>query len=144
VESGKFYRRGVLPAVRVRQRIMPESKFNEFSNLPMFVMDVLRHDVCENIPSIVKMLNDDSGSIGWKDLQPSGFTETEVRRALQYCISNKFVVRLQYSSHRDKLVETSSNIDESELIDHDEVWFALTKKGKEKLQTWSPPDQDRN
>ena len=106
----------------------------------MFVLDVLRHDDCESIASIVRLLNDDSGSIGWRDLRPQGFSEEEVSQALQLNATKGFVVRLEYSTKDNGLIESSIPFDPGEERDSEEVWFALTQAGRQTLEKWVPPN----
>src|SRR5437899_12546210 len=53
--------------------------------LPMFILDVLRHDDVEQLPSILKMMNN-AGCIGWRGCWPRDFTREEVIPALESLI----------------------------------------------------------
>lgn len=104
--------------------------------ISMFILDVMRHDVAEQVSSIVKLLNDEGG-IGWRDCWPSDFTNAEVTQALVRLIQQGDVAIYAESSPnhlRPVVVET---------INHDDavrsLWFGLTDAGKAKWAAWTPP-----
>ncbi len=104
--------------------------------LSMFILDVMRHDDAESILSIVNMLNDDSGSIGWREFWLHDFTREEVIWAMEELIAQKMIQPLREDAARFELVETrSANFQK----DSDDLWFALTKTGKQAWQKWTPP-----
>jgi hypothetical protein len=103
--------------------------------LEMFVVDVMRHDVIENVPAILKMINDD-GCIGWREFWPQDFTVIEVTTALK---------RLAGYGHVDVLEEIGgevSRVDPGRFNpenDYSQFWFTLTDTGKSRWEHWDPP-----
>lgn len=76
----------------------------------MFVLDVLRHDEIENVPAIVRMLNDDGG-IGWRDQWDRDFTEADVRSVLVPLVRDGLLLALREKADTDGFDE----IDETDL-----------------------------
>jgi hypothetical protein len=104
--------------------------------LSMFILDVMRYDDAENVSAIVAMLNDQSGSIGWREYWLHDFTREEVIWAMEELIAQKMVQALREDAARVELVETRNvNLNK----DSDELWFALTKAGEQAWQKWIPP-----
>ena len=104
--------------------------------LSMFILDVMRHDDAENISSIVNMLNDDSGSIGWREFWLHDFTREEVLWAMNELIAQKFVQPLREGTARMERVDARTvNLQKKS----DDLWFALTKAGRQAWQKWIPP-----
>lgn len=68
--------------------------------LPMFVLDVLRHDVIENVPSIVEMLNND-GCVGWRDQWDRDFTGEDVRSVLGPLVREGLLLALREKADTD-------------------------------------------
>src|SRR5437016_3795489 len=97
-------------------------------NLPMFVVDVLRHDVIEQIPSIVNMLNN-HGCIGWRDCWPRDFTAQDVIRALRHLADEGYVDVLREPDSGDTVEPTTvKDLDIRE--ERQKLWFALTEDGR--------------
>jgi hypothetical protein len=108
--------------------------------IQMFILDVLRHDVIEQVTSILKLLNSDGG-IGWRDLWPHDFTPSEVIPALVELVSAGYIRALREHETSDQLVEIRlSELDISR--DQDILWFGLTDEGYRAWDRWEPPRQD--
>ncbi len=106
-------------------------------DLPMFVLDVLRHDVIEQLPSIIKMLNND-GCIGWRFCWTHDFTTEEVIPVLRGLIAGGFVELVCEEEFGNQVIPVAIenvNLDEAS----DRLWFGLTQKGLEQWSTWNPP-----
>lgn len=105
--------------------------------LGMFILDVLRHDIIEQVPSIVKMLNND-GCIGWRDCWPQDFTEQEVVPVLESLVREGYVqVLREVESGNDvaPIPIAEANIRQ----DQDNLWFSLTDAGRQLWNNWEPP-----
>lgn len=107
-----------------------------FSQIEMFVIDVLRHDI-EAIPSIIKLLND--RAIGWRNFWPHDFTKLEVIQTLKELLIKGLVKPLCYDKSLKELVdfkiEDVTNIGDS----IDSLWFILTEKGWQAWNNWDDP-----
>lgn len=104
--------------------------------LDMFVLDVLRHDAAEQVSSIVRLLNDTT-CIGWRQFWPHDFAGSEVVPALLDLERSGLVRALREGEEDGQLVPIASGqLDPSEA---DEVWFALTDKGRRLWEQWEPP-----
>ncbi|HQU43730.1 MAG: hypothetical protein B7Z73_01250 [Planctomycetia bacterium 21-64-5] len=103
----------------------------------MFVLDVLRHDAVEQVSSIVRLLNDTSGCVGWREFWPRDFTTTEVVSALVALEHDGHVRALRESSTEDDLLAVPSGQLDSSACE--ETWFALTADGRRLLDEWDPP-----
>ncbi len=107
------------------------------THLPMFILDVLRHDVIEQVANIVKMLNDD-GCIGWRDCWPHDFSPEDVVPALRELVREGFIEPLREDESGNQVIPVPS----AELNwerDHDVLWFSLTEKGRNRWSNWEPP-----
>lgn len=62
--------------------------------MSMFILDVLRHDLVEQIPSILNLLNDD-GCVGWHDCWPQNFTIDPIVPSLEKLVRAGFVGALR-------------------------------------------------
>ena len=107
------------------------------SHLPMFILDVLRHDVIEQLPSIIRMLNDD-GCIGWRDCWPRDFTAKEVVPVLEQLVRGGAVDVLREDESGNDVVRVSPETVDVER-EVNVLWFALTPKGRERWSEWEPP-----
>jgi hypothetical protein len=104
--------------------------------LDMFVLDVLRHDAIEQVSSIVRLLNDTT-CIGWRQFWPHDFSVREVIPALLELEGGGFVRALREAEEEDQLVPLPcGTLDASQA---EEVWFALTEKGRRLWEGWKPP-----
>ena len=117
------------------------TEINKISNqLRMFILDVLRHDVIEQVPSIIKMLNDDGG-IGWRDCWPHDFSEREVLPELELLVRSGHVqVLLEQESGNEVVPIPISEAD----VGHNWscLWFGLTPSGRDLWNNWVPPKSD--
>lgn len=105
-------------------------------HLDMFVLDVLRHDVVEQVSSIVRLLNDRT-CIGWRQFWPHDISSSEVVPALLDLERSGLVRALQETEGKDQLVPIpSGQLDASYA---EVVWFALTEKGRRLWEEWEPP-----
>lgn len=106
----------------------------------MFVLDVLQHDI-EQITSIVNLLNDDSGSIGWRDCWPRDFTKNDVISVIDELIQDGLVDVYDYSDDERCLVPASpvGFIPSDFSGNQERYWYLLTEKGRALLKIWSPP-----
>ncbi|GIW85587.1 MAG: hypothetical protein KatS3mg107_1247 [Gemmataceae bacterium] len=108
------------------------------THLPMFILDVLRHDVIEQLSSIVKMLNND-GCIGWRNYWPHDFTEDEVAPVLRTLVEEGYVQALRENETSDEVVPISFaelNLERDQEV----LWFSLTEKGRQLWNKWEPPE----
>ncbi len=113
---------------------------NNLDNLAMFILDVLRHDDIESIPSILSLLNDNSGTIGWRDHWPHDFLESEVTSKLIELLDGRFVKAARYDPNQQAAVECEYKLISGSKINHDGIWFTLTPKGRLALESWKPPN----
>ena len=105
--------------------------------LRMFVLDVLQHDVAEQIDSILRLLNN-TGCIGWREFWSHDFTSEEVLKAIQELLRDGLVELLREDTLRGELVSVSP----SEVnIERDvaTLWFGRTDRGRERWNAWEPP-----
>jgi hypothetical protein len=110
----------------------------EKHELPMCVLDVLRHDVIEDMHGILNLINND-GCIGWREFWPHDFTEAEVLEALRELDAEGFVQTLRESEkHGGGFVALARQ--SAELRDNAPgLWFHLTPAGRRRWETWNPP-----
>ncbi len=105
--------------------------------LKMFILDVLRHDVVEQIPSILNLLNDDGG-VGWRDCWPSDFVADEIVPALERLVREGLVrVLREQESGNDLLPVNLQQLDVKR--DQGSLWFELTDAGRKVWDQWIPP-----
>lgn len=104
--------------------------------LKMFILDVLRHDVVEQIPSILKLLNNRS-SLGWRGFWPHDFNADEVVPALKELIRDGAI----NACAEDESGELQPLIPEQVEAEQDEgrLWFGITEKGRKLWNQWEPP-----
>ena len=107
------------------------------SHLPMFIVDVLRHDI-EPLSSIVNMLND-AGCIGWREFWRRDFNEEEVISALRDLCRRGWVKVLVYSPAKGVCVDAP--LDTDFTPNPSQFWFKLTKEGEGAWEKWEPPKQ---
>lgn len=101
----------------------------------MFVLDVLRHDVAEQVSSILKMLNN-NGCIGWREHWSGDFTDQEVVAALKRLAQDGLVSRLEADNETGELRPAKAEINDGRM---EEMWFSLTDEGHCVWDTWKPP-----
>lgn len=108
-------------------------------HLPMFILDVLRHDAIEQLSSIVKMLNNDA-CIGWRDCWPRDFTAEEIVPVLEQLVKEGLVDVLREDESGNEVVPISiETVDvQGEM---DVLWFAMTARGRERWSEWTPPKE---
>ena len=103
--------------------------------LPMFILDVLQHDVAERMDSILRLLNDDS-CIGWREFWPRDFSEQEVISALSELVQSGLVT--VYRDDTDDAVMVATNW--RELPDDPACyWYGRSAAGIEAWDAWEPP-----
>jgi hypothetical protein len=103
----------------------------------MFVLDVLQHDVAEQVPSILRLLNN-SDCIGWREFWPHDFTEDEVFVALKTLIDDGLVTIYNESPTNAELLESKvSAVD----LSCESIWFGCSKQGKIIWDEWIPPGE---
>ena len=110
-------------------------------HLPMFILDVLRHDEAEQLRSILSLLNN-AGCIGWRDCWPRDFTSEDVIPVLAELV-RLGQVRLLAEGPGDDLTPrelTEVNISQ----DLDKLWFELTESGRQAWAQWEPPAGKEN
>lgn len=100
----------------------------------MFILDILRHDAMENVPALVSMLNDDSGTTGWRDHWPRDFSNVDVANALIGLLHHGLV-----SVTEDTSTPGPTMDDAQGAASVDAIWFAITQKGRRTLRSWRPP-----
>ena len=103
--------------------------------LEMFVLDVLQHDVAEQLPSIVRMLNND-GCIGWRKFWPHDFKSEEVTWVLRKLFVDGLIRVLREDQSTSELIACDPPDWESSLEPH---WFGTTALGKRAWNDWEPP-----
>ena len=106
--------------------------------LKMFVLDVLQHDVAEQVLSIVKLLNN-RGCIGWRDFWPHDFTQQEVIQAVQALMDDGLVTVYAVSRSKAELIEVDNRAVDSTLPS---LWFGRSRKGELLWEEWIPPCDD--
>ena len=105
--------------------------------MSMFILDVLRHDVVEQIPSILNLLNDDGG-VGWRDRWPQDFTADEIVPTLEKLVRAGLVGALREQQSGNDL--SPVNVQELDVgRDQDSLWFELTDEGRRVWDRWEPP-----
>lgn len=111
----------------------------EVSQIGMFIIDVLRHDV-EAIPSILKLLNND-GCIGWRFAWSHDFTQVEVKEALDELLQKQLLLPLYEDAALKALVpfKENSNI---WAVGIENIWFDITHQGWEMWHKWEPPMEE--
>ncbi|MFN7811240.1 MAG: hypothetical protein ACK5SI_01085 [Planctomycetia bacterium] len=108
------------------------------SQLPMFILDVLQHDVAEQVSSILRLLNND-GCIGWREFWPRDFSEEEVVEALGRLVEEGRVIVFRESAENGELVPTSVR----ELpMDVNSQWYGRSMSGEEAWDSWEPPTSE--
>lgn len=108
--------------------------------LPMFLLDVLQHDVAERVDSILRLLNNDS-CIGWREFWPHDFNEREVISALSELVKSGFVTVFREDASRAELVAT----DLHELPDDAaSYWYGRSAAGIDAWDSWKPPISDND
>lgn len=115
-------------------RAQPVSPENA-RHLPMFILDVLRHDV-EQVPSVLRLLNN-RGSIGWREDWPRDFVEADVLPALKDLVDQGLVQPLKYS-HLSQALEPIRDPADVQR-DAASLWFVLMKRGWQAWEDWEPP-----
>jgi hypothetical protein len=105
--------------------------------VPLCVLDVLRHDVIEDLRGILNLMNND-GCIGWRELWPHDFTEEEVMKALRELDAEGLVLTLRERTTEEGFDELPRQ--SAELRDNvPGLWFHLTPEGRRKWDAWEPP-----
>ena len=103
--------------------------------LEMFVLDVLQHDVAEQVPSILRLLNN-RGCIGWRDFWPHDFSAEEVTAALRQLVHTG-LVELFSEDHAGTL----SVCDKPDWnAPMESLWFGIASAGRAKWGEWEPPN----
>ena len=115
-----------------RRRLVDDPK-----QLGMFVLDVLQHDVAEQVDSILCLLNN-TGCIGWREFWSHDFTIDEVLGVLQGLLRDGLVELLREDPTRGELVAVNYN-EVSIEGDLEVLWFGRTNRGCETWDAWEPP-----
>lgn len=112
-------------------------------DLMMFIIGVLV-DV-ETVPLIVELLNDTSGTIGWRDRWPHPFTDDEVIAVIEHMLEDGILQSYdvqRVEGHR-KLIPVASNeiadIRSSSDLPWDTIgslWFGRTERGLDAYKKW--------
>ena len=104
--------------------------------LDMFILDVLRHDVIEQVSSIVRLLNDRT-CIGWREFWPHDFSVSEVVPSLLDLVRADLVRALREEEGKEQLVPIPCG--QLNACEAEEVWFSLTEEGRRRWEEWVPP-----
>ena len=104
----------------------------------MFIIDVIRYDECENLESILNMINDDT-NIGWRNFWPHDFTEEEIKDGLRTLLNCLLIRPIRYDGSINALTDWSEAVDFAEIND---FWFRITELGWKKWEQWEPPKSD--
>ncbi len=111
----------------------------DMHQLAMFILDVLQHDVAEQVGSIVKLLNN-RGCIGWRAFWPRDFTQNDVLTALRWLVDHGLVIVYMENPAKCELLQsTAPPID----LGSPSLWFGRSEKGKHLWDAWEPPTEDR-
>ena len=109
-------------------------------HLPMFIVDILQHDVAERLDSILRLLNNDS-CIGWREFWPRDFNERETVSALSELVKSRFVTIYREDANRSELVATELH----ELPDEvGAYWYGRSAAGIAAWDAWEPPVSDND
>jgi len=106
--------------------------YRSTEQLPMFILDVLRHDI-EQIPNIVTILND-TGGVGWRIFSPRDFEPREVYEALLGLIASGLVGVYIDSPENEEIVPFDNAIPSFEQAQ--DLWFLLTSEGGKVWEDW--------
>ena len=107
-------------------------------HLPMFVLDVLRHDDVENLDSMLTMLND-SSCIGWREFWPRSFTQEDVIPCIIQHIEDGNIDPCKEDPNGNAIVPADmKNLERR--IRHGVLWFHLTRRGQHCWEQWQPPE----
>ncbi len=99
--------------------------------LPMFVLDVLRHGEFQ-LPTLLDVVNEKE-TIGWRALWPRDFNTSDLIPALEQLAGDGLVAVLDF----DMRPVSSEGIDV--FRDQASLWFGLSEKGRRALHRWVPP-----
>jgi hypothetical protein len=106
-------------------------------HLRMFVLDVLQHDEIEQLPSIIKLLNDRS-TVGWREFWPRDFSADEVIFALTNLIREGAVRAFRERDDSGELEPVGLKQLEA-ASSYDLTWFGPTEAGRKLWSEWEPP-----
>ena len=111
------------------------------SDLPMFVLDVLRYDI-EQVENILDLLNS-TGSVGWRVFWPHDFTRDEVVEALRVILDRGDVRALDVDPDSDTM---TIDFDHRGLFPEsaDRLWYRLTQQGRRRWEEWEDYPVDPN
>jgi len=101
----------------------------------MFILDVLQHDVAEQVSSIVRLLNN-RGCIGWREFWPHDFSAEEVCKALETMVDDDLVTVYCEDTAKSELIEFRNRPLNAWS---DSLWFGRSNKGKKAWDEWEPP-----
>ncbi len=104
-------------------------------HLPMFIVDVLQHDVAERLDSILRLLNNDS-CIGWREFWPRDFNEPEVILALGELVKSGLVTVYREDTNGAELVATELRELPDDVADY---WYGRSAAGIAAWDSWEPP-----
>jgi hypothetical protein len=117
----------------------------EFDNpllgqLPMFIIDVLQHDIAEQLDSILQLLND-KYCLGWREFWPHDFNESEVIPALAGLVTSGMVV-----IYCDDTDECGMFLTPLRELPHEvaKYWYGRSESGVAAWDAWDPPISDVN
>jgi hypothetical protein len=115
---------------------------NAAEQVKMFILDVMRHDDIEQLSSILRLMNNDA-CIGWREFWPHDFTPEEVIPALATLVQTGCVTAWREQEGRDELSPVGANqLDVTR--DQENLWFALTDKGRNHWNQWEAPISKRS
>ena len=106
----------------------------------LYVLDTLADDI-EDLATIMRALNSDT-AIGWHRTWGRPFTREEVVQALSRLITND-LVQAAVLTPDGKALE---NLVSGQLPpgDYDDVWFAMTPRGRLVHSTWEPEPESHS
>jgi hypothetical protein len=105
------------------------------SDLTMFVLDVLRHDI-ENLESVLRLLNS-ATSIGWRAFWPHDFTVDEVVPVLNRLLDEGLIRQL--AEERGVLVLREQAV--PIVAGTERIWFQITDDALQIWERWEPPTE---
>jgi len=110
-------------------------------HVTMFILDVLRHDVIEPFPSILRMLNN-AGCIGWREFWPHDFAADEILPELERLVQAGFLSVHRENPNGSGYLPVDAEGFSGAPDECESLWFALTDQGRDAWDHWDPPTSE--
>jgi len=117
---------------------MIDSNSGKPAILDMFVLDALRHDAAEQLPSIIRLLNN-RGCIGWREFWAADFSEEEVMASLRKLTAIGMVEVLSEDDSATLRACEKPNWN----VSQNSLWFGMSSSGRTAWEQWEPPSSVR-